>query len=101
MQVRGTAVFGLVCHETGRDNVVAATVYGYLGQRFGRRTIEDGAGGRGVDAAVAGAGEDVFLGAVKDGAGVMGAEAAEGQVGFRGGSEQEAGAVVGGIRENF
>jgi hypothetical protein len=31
----------------------------------------------------------------------MRAQAAEGQIGFGGGAEQEAGAVVGGIGENF
>ena len=94
-------MFGLACHEAGRDDVVAASLQGYLRQGFWWRAIQDGAGGGGVDAAVAGAGEDVFFGAVKDGAGVMGAEAAEGQVGFCRGAEQEARAVVGGIGENF
>ena len=50
---------------------------------------------------MAGAGEDVGLGAIEDGAGVVGAEAAEGEVGVFGGAEQEAGAVVGRIGENF
>ena len=68
---------------------------------LGRRAVKDCAVGGGVDAAVAGAGEDVFFRAIKDGAGVMGAEAAEGQVGFCGGAKEEAGAVVGGIGENF
>ncbi len=52
-------------------------------------------------AAVAGAGEDVVFGLIEHGAGVMGAEATEGDVGFFGGAEEEAGAVVGGIGENF
>ena len=70
-------------------------------QGLGRRAVQDCAVGGGEYAAVAGAGEDVGLGAVEDGAGVVGAEAAEGDVGFFGGAEEEAGAVVGGIGENF
>ncbi len=50
---------------------------------------------------MAGAGEDVGLGAVEDWAGVVSAEAAEGDVGVFGGAEQEAGAVVGGVGEDF
>jgi hypothetical protein len=50
---------------------------------------------------VAGAGEDFGLGLVEDWAGVMGAEAAEGDVCVFGGAEEEAGAVVGGVSENF
>jgi hypothetical protein len=98
----GIGVFGLRNgHEAGGDNVVAATFQDYLRERFGRRAIEDCAVGSRVDTAVAGAGEDVCFGAVKDGAGVVGAEAAEGNVGFRGGAQEEAGAVVGGVDENF
>jgi hypothetical protein len=50
---------------------------------------------------VAGTGEDVLLGAVEDWAGVMRAETAEGDVTFFGWTKQEAGAIVGGIGENF
>src|ERR1700733_10912181 len=68
---------------------------------WGRGAIEDCAVGGRVDTAVAGAGEDVFFGAIEDGAGVVRAEAAESQVGFCGGAEEEAGAVVGGIGEDL
>ena len=88
-------------HEAGGEDVVAAAFQDYLRQGLGRRAIEDCAVGGGVDAAVAGAGEDIVLWAIEYRASVMGAEAAEGQVGFCGGAKEEAGAVVGGIGENF
>ena len=50
---------------------------------------------------MAGAAEDVLLGAVEDWAAVVCAETTEGEVGFFGWAKQEAGAVVGGIGENF
>jgi len=90
-----------LCEEAGGDDVVAAAFEDYFGQRLWWWAVENCAVGGGIDAAVAGAGEDVFFGAVEDRAGVMRTEAAEGQVGFRGGAEEEAGAVVGGIGENF
>jgi hypothetical protein len=99
--MRGIGVFRLGWQEAGGDYVVTAAFENYLWQRLGGRAVEDCAVGGGEYAAVAGAGEDIGLGAVEDRAGVMGAEAAEGDVGFCGGAEEEAGAVVGGIGENF
>jgi len=73
--------------EAGGDDVVAAAFQDHLRQRLWRRAVEDCAGGSRVDAAVARAGEDVFFGVIEDGAGVMRAEAAEGEVGFGSGAE--------------
>jgi len=87
--------------ETRCDDVVAAALQDYLWEGFGRWAVEDCAVGGGVDSAVAGAGEDVFFRPIEDRAGVMGAEAAEGDVGFCSGAEEEAGAIVGGVGENF
>jgi hypothetical protein len=50
---------------------------------------------------VAGAGEDVVGRLIKHRAGVMRAEATEGDVGLFVGAEEEAGAIVGGVGENF
>jgi len=72
-----------------------------LRERLGRRAIEHGAVAGGEYSAVAGAGEDVVGGLIEHGAGVVGAEATEGDVGVFGGAEEEAGAVVGGVGENF
>jgi len=93
-------VFGLRLQDAGGDYVVAAALEDYLREWLGRRAVKDCAVGGGEYAAVAGASEDVGLGAVKHRARVMGAEAAEGEVGFLGGAEQEAGAVVRWISEN-
>jgi hypothetical protein len=101
VQIRGIGVFHLGWQEAGGDYVVTAAFEDYLRQWLGGRAVEDCAVGGGEYAAVAGAGEEVGLGAVEDWAGVMGAEAAEGDVGFFGGAEEKAGAVVGGIGENF
>jgi hypothetical protein len=72
-----------------------------LWEGLGRGAVQDCAVGGGEDSAVAGAGEDVVGGLIEHGAGVVGAEAAEGDVGVFGGAEEEAGAVVGGIGENL
>lgn len=72
-----------------------------MGKGFGRRAVQDSAVGGGEYAAVARAGEDVVGGLIEHRAGVMGAETAEGDVGVFGGAKEEAGAVVGGIGENF
>jgi hypothetical protein len=94
-------VFRLRLQEAGGDDVVAAAFQDHSRQGLGRGAVEDCAVGGGVDAAVAGASEDVVLWAVENRAGVMSAEAAEGQVGVFGGAQKEARAVVGGIGENF
>ena len=101
--MRGNGVLRLSSgrDEAGGDDVVAAAFQDHLRQGLWRRAVEDCAVRGRIDAAVARAGEDVFFGAIEDGAGVMGAEAAEGEVGFCGGAEEEARAVVGGICENF
>jgi len=86
--MRGIGVFCLRGgHEAVGDDVVAAAFQDHLWEGFGWGAIQDCAVGGGVDTSVAGAGEDVFVGAIEDRAGVVGAEAAEGQVGFRGGAE--------------
>jgi hypothetical protein len=72
-----------------------------LREGFGRGAVQDSAVSGGENAAVAGAGEDVVGGLIKHGAGVMGAEAAERNVGIFGGAKEKAGAVVDGIGENF
>jgi hypothetical protein len=94
-------VFHLRLHEAGGDDVVSAAFEDYLRQRLRRGTVEDGAVGCGEYSAVAGAGEDVVFGTIKNRARVVGAEAAESAVSVFGGAEEEAGAVVGWIGENF
>ena len=87
--------------EAGGDDVIAAAFQDYLRQGLGRWAIEDGAVGGREHAAVAGACEYVLFGAIENRTGVVGAEAAEGDIGFCGGAEKEARPVVGRISENF
>ena len=94
-------MFRLGLHESSGDDVVAAALENYLRERLGWRAVEDGAVGRGKHSTVARAGEDVFRGAVKYRAGVVRAEAAEGEIGVFSGTQQEAGTVVGWISENL
>lgn len=87
-------------YEPSGDNIGPAEFDRDAGERFRRWTLQNGAIGGGEGAIVAGANEFVEVGAIEDGAGVVGAEAAEGEVGPRCGLDENAGIRLGGILEN-
>ena len=94
-------MFRLRFDEAGGDDVVAVAFEDYLWERLWWRAVENRAVVGGEDSAVAGAPEDAVRGLVKHRARVVSAETAERYVGVFRGAEEEAGAVVGGIRENL
>jgi len=95
-----TEAEGLSSCEACCDNIGAAEFERDAGKRFRRRTLENRAVGGGEGAIVAGANEFIEVGTIEDGAGVVGAEAAEGEIDACSGVNQNAGIRLRGILEN-
>jgi hypothetical protein len=87
--------------DTDGDDFGASQFQDNPGEWSRRRALQDGAVPDGEDSSVTVAGEDTFFGVIKNGTGIVGAEAAVGEVRVRSWADQVARVIDAGILKNF